>query len=61
MVTETLKHPVEMVHHNQNQIFTIIHIIQDHNNPTIIETEITHDDRSQEIISATFGNTLIHC
>ena len=57
----TLYHPVEMVHNNQNQILTIIHIIQDHNHPTIIETEIAHDDRSQEIDSATFGNTLIHC
>ena len=61
MVIVTLNHPVEMVHHTQSQIFTPLHIIQDRNHLIIIETEIVHDDRSQEIDFATFETILIHC
>ena len=62
-ITETVisNHHIEIVHHNQDQISIIIHdIILDHNQLTLIETEIVHDDRSHEIDFVMLGTLLFH-
>ena len=47
-----------MVHPTQDQIFNLI---PGHNHLTITETEIGHDDRSDEIDFVLLENTLFPC
>ena len=55
-------HRVETVRHTQDQISKPIRNISlHHNNLTIIETEIVHDDWSHEIDFVMLENILIHC
>ena len=62
MGTSTSNNRVETVHHIQDQIFKLTHnILLDHNQLTIIQTEINHDDRSHKTDFLLLEIKLINC
>ena len=62
MGTTFLNHLLETVHHTPDQVSKpTLNIILDHNQLTIIRTEIAHDDRSHEIDFVMLEITSFHC